>query len=166
MSKTLNYALLNWPCEYILHSSWHICKISKIVQNFVSNNIPYNSPWDDYAFFILETKILCWIAWYSLSFSLFLYSVPMFYIWSIWNPYFRAIFHMIAKILHLPLTLSYYLSPPFGLIFPFWLSTDFPFYFQNEWKNVIKIHVVLCPYIYPKIYISPFLTLMLKGSKE
>ena len=56
VSKTLNYALMNWP--YWVHSLF----FSAYMQNFKNcskfyNNIPYDSPWVDYSLSILATKI-------------------------------------------------------------------------------------------------------------
>ena len=72
-------------------------------------------------FLYLILSILCLV---PISCTCDLYLIYMESLFQIYLP---------SKNLHLPLTLSYYLSPPF------WLSTIFPLYFQNEWKNVIKI---------------------------
>ena len=138
--------------EYIFHSAQHIWIFLKFVENFIGKKIPHNSPWAEIALFILVSKILCWCAWNSLSFALFLHFVPVFCIWSLWNPYFRSIFHMFVKILYLPLTLSYFLSP---LLAIYKLSTLF-----SKWMNECNQNyqnLVFSPktYIPIYLYISP-----------
>lgn len=44
VSKTLNYALLNLTLWVHFHSARHRLNFLKTVQNFVSNNIPYDCP--------------------------------------------------------------------------------------------------------------------------